>query len=177
MEAVIITLLIVLVFLLSCDSQLLRKIKDTVWSGSPESEYSLTDELMIADNTSEVKGESFMNARHAPSTWEPSTVDFAKVGNNELYKSYAEDLKSNVDGAIVESHREYTEDTDFLATTGASHASARDDFMPAVPFHGLPRKAHYSQIGSENSARVAQSETPEDIQHLKHHNSTGYDGF
>ena len=178
MEAVIITLLILLVFLLSCDSQLLQTIKDKVWSAAPPPdgfEYGLEDELMLEDDTDVRKGTSgFMNNREATNSWEPSTADFSKLGNDKIYKAYSEDLKANVDRAIVESHRDYTEDSDFLATTGASHASARDDFHPAVGFHGLPRKAHYAQLGAEKSARVAQSETPEEVQDIKNHNSTGY---
>ena len=177
MEAVIITLLILLVFLLSCDSQLLQTIKGKVWSAAPLDgfEYGLADELMLEDDTEVRKGTSgFMNSREATNTWEPSSADFSKLGNDKIYKAYSEDLKANVDRAIVESHREYTEDSDFLATTGASHASARDDFNPAVGFHGLPRKAHYAQLGAENSARVAQSETPEEVRDIKNHNSTGY---
>ena len=179
MEAVIITLLILLVFMLSCDSKLLQTIKDKVWYAAPppnDVEQDLEDdELMLEDDTEVRKGTSgFMNSREATNTWEPSTVDFSKLGNDKLYKAYAEDLKANVDSAIVESHREYTEDSDFLATTGASHASARDDFHPAVGFHGLPRKAHYAQLGAENSSRVAQSETPEEVHNIKNHNSTGY---
>jgi hypothetical protein len=178
MEAVIITLLILLVFLLSCDSQLLQTIKDKVWSAAPPPdgfEYGLDDELMLEDDTEVRKGTSgFMNSREATNTWEPASADFSKLGNDKIYKAYSEDLKANVDRAIVDSHREYTEDSDFLATTGASHASARDDFHPAVGFHGLPRKAHYAQLGAEKSARVAQSETPEEVQDIKNHNSTGY---
>jgi hypothetical protein len=178
MEAVIITLLILLVFLLSCDSQLLQTIKDKVWSAAPPPdgfEYGLDDELMLEDDTEVRKGTSgFMNSREATNTWEPASADFSKLGNDKIYKAYSEDLKANVDRAIVDSHREYTEDSDFLATTGASHASARDDFHPAVGFHGLPRKAHYAQLGAEKSARVAQSETPEEVQDINNHNSTGY---
>jgi hypothetical protein len=178
MGAVIITLLILLVFLLSCDSQLLRTIKEKVWYATPPPdgfEYGLEDELMLEDDTEVRMGTSgFINTREATNTWEPSTADFAKLGNDKIYKAYSEDLKANVDRAIVESHREYTEDSDFLATTGASHASARDDFSPAVNFHGLPRKAHYAHTGADKSARVAQSETPEEVLEIKNHNSTGY---
>jgi hypothetical protein len=178
MEAIIITLLILLVFLLSCDSQLLQTIKDKIWSAAPLQdgfEYGLEDELMLEDDTEVRKGTSgFMNNRDATNTWEPPTSDFSKLGNDKIYKAYSEDLKANVDRAIVESHREYTEDSDFLATTGASHKSSRDDFHPAVKHHGLPRSAHYAQLGAENSARVAQSETPEDVQDIKNHNSNSY---
>ena len=179
MEAVIITLLILLVFLLSCDSQLLQSIKDTVWSADhpPDGfEYGLDDELMLEDDTDVRKGTGgFMNNGEGTNTWVPGfNINFSNLGNDKIYKAYSEDLKANVDRAIVESHREYTEDSDFLATTGASHASARDDFHPAVKFYGLPRKAHYAQLGAENSARVAQSETPEEVRDIKNHNSTGY---
>jgi len=178
MEAVIITLLILLVFLLSCDSQLLQTIKDKVWSAAPPPdgfEYDLEDELMLEDDSEVRKGTSgFMNNRESTNTWEPSTIDFSKLGNDKIYKAYSEDLKANVDSAIVESHREYTEDSDFLATTGASHASARDDFHPAVKHHGIPRSALYAQLGSENSSRSTQSETPEDVQDIKNHNSNSY---
>ena len=118
--------------------------------------------------------DGFTGSREPVNTWEPSTSDFDKLSADTIYRTYAEDLNANVDKAIVESHREYTEDTDFLATTGASHASARDDFMPAVPFHGLPRKAHYSQPGSENSARVAQTETPETVMDISRHHTSSY---
>jgi hypothetical protein len=132
------------------------------------------DLVLMEDNTAATTGESFMNSRDGVSSWEPSTAEFARVGNQTLFQSYAEDLKANVDQAIIESHREYTEDTDYLATTGASHQSDRDDFRPAVQFHGLPRRAHYSQLGAENSARTAQSETPEEVMDIKTHNSFGY---
>lgn len=179
MEAVIIVLLVLLVFLLSCDSQLLKTIKDKVLGGEEESVdgfYNPLDELSLIEDDSDVrKGtEGFMNSREATNTWEPSTSTFSKLGRGKLYKAYAEDLKANVDQAIVESHREYIEDASFLATTGASYASARDDFNPAVQFHGLPRKAHYAQLGAENSARTAQTETPEAVREIRNHNSTGY---
>ena len=178
MESVIIVLLILLVFLLSCDSQLLQTIKDKISHNPPpvDSSHDIGDDFNLISDDSEIRGgtSGFMNSRESTNTWEPSSVDFSKLGNDKLYKAYAEDLKANVDRAIVESHREYTEDTDYLATTGASHQSARDDFNPAIQFHGLPRKAHYAQLGAENSSRVAQSETPEEIQNIKHHNSTGY---
>jgi hypothetical protein len=180
MKAVIIILLILLVFLLSCDSPLLQSVKNKFNSAvfhSEEEEYNIDDELtLIGDSANAEMGcvEPFMNSRESTNTWEPSTSDFGKLSNDKIFKSYSEDLNANVDMAIVESHREYTEDTDFLATTGASHASARDDFMPAVPFHGLPRKAHYANLGAESSARTAQSETPEVVLDIKNHNSTGY---
>lgn len=179
MDAIIITLLILLVFLLSCDSAFLQAVKDRVWTPSPvvssftaEDNYEILPDPLFEAND---RKEGFLGSREEVNTWEPSTADFAKLGAEKIYKSYAEDLKANVDRAIVESHREYTEDTDFLATTGASHASARDDFQPAVKFYGLPRKAHYAQIGSERTSRVSQSETPEVVDDIKKHNSTGYE--
>lgn len=176
MDAIIITLLILLVFLISCDSQLLQYIKDMMVSPELAEEEVEVDGYSNYDWTQELElqPEGFLNSRGGPGTWEPSTADFAKLGNDKIYKAYAEDLKANVDRAIIASHQKYTEDTDFLATTGASHASARDDFNPPVQFHGLPRKAHYAQVGAERSSRTAQSETPEAVQEIKEHNSTGY---
>jgi hypothetical protein len=174
MVAVIIALLIIILFLGCYDMPpYIQSIKDKLLSTS-SSGGSESDVVMVEDNTEEIKGDSFMNDRRAPNTWEPSTVDYEKLDNDTEYKSYAEDLNANVDGAIIESHREYTEDTDFLATTGASHASARDDFMPAVKHWGLPRSAHYAQIGAESSSRVVQSETSADIQDVKEHHATEY---
>lgn len=200
---IVVILLILLVFLLSCDNEWLRGIKSKIWTPAIEAKvdgavkdaagvaavatagvaqvatgfegFNIESELVLtSDNTAEVRGENFINTRETSTSWEPSTADFENLGADKLYKAYAEDLKSNVDQAIVESHAEYTEDSAFLASTGASHASARDDFMPAVPFHGLPRKAHYSNVGAERTARTAQSETPEQVYDLMEHNSTGY---
>lgn len=177
MEAFAIVFLILLIFLLSCDSALLQTIKDRV-VGPPQevSPFSAEDNYeILPDPMSDVdRKETFLGSREATTTWEPSTADFQKLGADKIYKSYAEDLKANVDRAIVESHREYTADTDFLATTGASHASARDDFMPAVKFHGLPRSAHYANPASERTSRTSQSETPETVEDISEHNTTGY---
>jgi hypothetical protein len=118
--------------------------------------------------------EGFLNTREPQTTWEPSTSAFNGADNNRLYRAYGEDLKANVDQGIINSHRDYVSDSNFLATTGASHASARDDFMPAVKFHGLPRKAHYAAIGADHTARVGQSETPGQVVDIADHNSTGY---
>jgi hypothetical protein len=146
-------------------------INDAIGDSSgvaPDDTYSLQDEL------SENALEPFSNNRASPNTWEPSTVEFDGSGTDAIYRTYAEDLKSNVDAVIVESHQEYTEDAAYLASTGASHASARDDFMPAVQFHGLPRSAHYMNLGATMGARTGQSETPDTVIDLSIHNSAGY---
>lgn len=129
--------------------------------------FSLKKELDAID------AEGFAGGRESPEQWEPSQAEFDEVGADRLY-NYDDDLKANVDSVIIESHHQYIEDSDFLATTGASHASARDDFMPAVQFHGLPRKAHYAQIGSGRTARIGQTETPDAVFDIKTHNSFGY---
>lgn len=173
---VIITLVMVLVFLLSGGSALLQGVKNKLW-GLPGNKdtFDLQElELTTDDGPILMGSEGFMGGREPTTTWEPSSTDFAKLGADKIYKAYSEDLKSNVDRAIVESHKQYTEDLDFLATTGASHASARDDFTPPVPFHGLPRSAHYMNVGSGNTARVSQSETPEEVIDIASHNTSGY---
>lgn len=93
--------------------------------------------------------------------------------DDEIY-SYPLMLADNVDESIIQSHREYVQDTEILGTTGASHASARDDFSPPVQFHGFPRKAHYANLGAEITARQGQSETPEEVIDVANHNSYGY---
>lgn len=174
METVIIVLLVLLVFLISCDIQLIKTMRNYIL-GSPVS--ADVDGFVHADESYDAESsmaDGFLGSSRTSSGWEPSTSDFDNLDADEIFKSYAEDLNANVDRAIVESHNEYTSDMDYLATTGASHASARDDFMPAVQFHGLPRKAHYANVGAEGSARTAQSETPEAVIDIRDHNSSGY---
>jgi hypothetical protein len=109
--------------------------------------------------------DTFTNTREAPY--------HAPIEASEA-TSYSEDIRSSIDPSIVDSHNEFVADTDFLATTGASHAADRDDFLPPVPFHGLPRKAHYMNTGSEKDARVVQSETDMDINYIREHHNTSY---
>lgn len=117
--------------------------------------------------------ETFAN-REPPQIWEAPT-EFLDAVDQQGYGSYAEDLpRANVDAGIVESHREYINETSHVGTTGASYAVVRDDFMPPVQFMGLPRKALYAQLGSDQSARVTQSETPEQVIDLAEHVSGGY---
>lgn len=123
-------------------------------------------------------GEGFQSSNEPPRTWEPNTATFDNVDPQKFFdgsQAYSEGLKSYMDPAIIASHRQYTSDTDFLATHGASHASARDDFTPPVQWHGLPRRAHYAQIGCERSARVSQTETPEETVEFAHHHNVHYE--
>ena len=170
LEELIVVLLIVLIMLLSCDSARLQGISGWFWPTASK----FSGEVKVFDDPLSKSMSPFIDMREEPRTWEPSTVDFRALGGDEIYKSYAEDLNANVDGSIVESHREYVADTDFLATTGASHASARDDFNPAVQFHGLPRKAMYANVGCEESSRTSQSETPEAVIDISEHNGNAY---
>ena len=87
---------------------------------------------------------------------------------------YVESITNGLDSSIYESHQEYVNDTSQLASVGASHSATRDDFSPPVPFHGLPRCAHYANIGAEKSARVTQSETPEETLAITTHHCTSY---
>lgn len=114
-----------------------------------------------------VGGESFLGSRGAPRTWDFSTDEFHRLGSDKLFRSYEQDLEANVDEAIQESHREYVEDTDFLATTGPSHASDVSHFNPAVSYVGIPRDAMYRQLGSSSTSRTTQSETPEAVLEIK----------
>ena len=118
--------------------------------------------------------DTFLGSREAVRTWEPSTSEFDNLSLDEKYRRYPEDLNANVDKAIIDSHANYLSDADFLASTGSSHASENDHFTPPVGWHGLPRGAHYAQLGSERTARVSQSETPEEVAEYSQHNSTNY---
>jgi hypothetical protein len=173
MSAIIVALLVLLIFLVACDKDFMNGVGRMIGVQSRGGYHS---GFSAADQTSEpvqdpfdklAPVETFLNTRTGPPSWEPSIADFSKLGADDIFKDYASDLKANVDAAIIESHREYTSDTDFLATTGASHASARDDFMPPVQFHGLPRSALYANLGSESTSRVSQSETPEEVRNIE----------
>ena len=170
LEELIVVLLIVLIMLLSCDSERLSSVSNWIWPTTSK----FKGEVQVYDDPLDNNTSSFMDMREEPRTWEPSTSEFAAMKAKDIYKSYAEDLKSNVDSSIIESHREYVADTDFLATTGASHASARDDFNPPVQFHGLPRKAMYANLGSEGTSRTSQSETPEAVMDISTHSGSSY---
>ena len=164
MTAIIVALLVLLIFLVSCDRDFSRALGKLIGVQSRPQPFSSSDgSVIVKDPLEDIPIVDTFTARQEPRTWEPSTADFAKLGADEIYRDYASDLKANVDAAIIESHREYTSDTDFLATTGASHASARDDFMPPVQFHGLPRSALYANLGAESTSRVSQSETPDEV--------------
>lgn len=130
-------------------------------------------EAITGTSSGDVGTDSFMNSRELGGGWEPNYYDDALKLTNDK-KEYVDSIKSNVDSEIIESHNEYVKDSNFLATTGSSHAAARDDFNPPVGWHGLPRRAHYASIGADSSARVFQSETASDIDHLRSHHSTEY---
>lgn len=117
--------------------------------------------------------ETFAN-REPPQVWE-APMEFLDAVDQQGYGSYAEDLpRANMDAGIMESHREYIDETSHVGTTGASYAVVRDDFTPPVQFQGLPRHAMYAQLGSDQTARVTQSETPEQTLNYSRHITSGY---
>ena len=134
------------------------------------------DEVMgvIMGSMPSAPKESFLGGSEPLQTWEPSTTEFDQLSMDEKYRPSPEDINANVDKAIIDSHSSYLSDADFLASTGASHGSVNDHFTPPVKFHGLPRSAHYAQLGSERTSRVSQSETPEEVADYAQHNSTDY---
>jgi len=89
------------------------------------------------------------------------------INSNVESSEYNQDLVNSLDEEIVNSHQEYVNDSDFLATTGSSNNTERDDFNPPVKFHGLPRCAHYKQLGAHSDSRVQHSETAEDLEIIK----------
>lgn len=118
--------------------------------------------------------EGFSGDRN-PQMWDPTIY---KDENNkpEIYDNYQQGIIHGLNPEIQESHDAFVKDSDFQASMGASRAVTRDDFSPPVKFHGLPRPGLYAVSGSDKSARVAQSETREDVSQLKEFGNTGYWG-
>lgn len=196
MDCVIIILLILLIFLISCDTELMEKIKSMLSSSySSDSEEDEDEDTHRRSNKtssepfynrvysrggrkSKFKGKfpvrksKFMNNSEAPSTWEPSEFNYEQQGP-DMYKAYAEDLKANVDQAIIESHQAYMADMEFTATMGASHASANDFDDSPVPWVGIKRGGDVQHDGVEETARVTTSYTPEHIEDLKRRGQSG----
>jgi hypothetical protein len=118
--------------------------------------------FMYTDESADIP-ESFINTSEGANyQWDRDTATFEGAAD-EVAKEYTEELKNTVDKTIVQSHRDYIKDTNFLATLGPSHVTERADFTPTVPFHGLPRAAHYQNPGANTTARIAGSENPKDI--------------
>lgn len=100
----------------------------------------------------------------------PTENDFTNQNINidsSSLSEYNQELIGGLDEEITKSHENYVNDSDFLATTGASNNTERDDFNPPVKFHGLPRCAHYAQLGAQSDSRTQQSETVEDLALIK----------
>lgn len=168
---------IVLLYLVTCEKEMICALKKTVMGAveggkdaaveakadmDSKGGFSSDDNYEIVQDPLD-KGENFLNISEERDTWEPSTAEFERLGSDTIYKTYAEDLKANVDQAIIESHNEYIQDTNFLATVGASHASENDHFTPAVKHVGAVRPSMYQSWGAERTSRVSQSETPEQV--------------
>lgn len=87
---------------------------------------------------------------------------------------YYEDTKMMaLEPGVVSSHKKFVKELNHKTTT-ASKATVHDSFNPAVPWHGLPRKAMFARLGADRGARVVQSETPEQTMYFSQHNSTKY---
>ena len=193
MIAILIFLLLVLIFMLACDKEMLQSTKDWMWrgswkypgwghgglpgnpsgdpSGDPSEELAEDpEEESLANLSSKEDGDTaqgFLGSRAPPRAWDFSTSEYNRLGADKMFRSYEQDLEANVDEAIRQSHTEYVEDTDFLATTGASHASDNSHFNPAVSFVGIPRGAMYKHLGSSSTSRTTQSETPESVLEIR----------
>ena len=67
-------------------------------------------------------------------------------------------LQNGIDSSVVESHREFTDETQHR-TTGASVETVRDDPNDIVPWIGL-RRPDYHGVFADKDARVTHSEDP-----------------
>ena len=76
--------------------------------------------------------------------------------------SYQESLirQANL-GPVIESHNDYTSDTDFLATVGASNASVNSHDDSLVPRVGVRRSSALPMIGDD--ARSTPTYTKEQV--------------
>ncbi len=80
--------------------------------------------------------------------------------------------KVALESDIGASHAEFAKQ--LHRSAGSSELTLRDDFTPPVPWHGLPRKALYAQIGAESSARTIESETPDQVAEFMAFNRVSY---
>ena len=175
MIAVIIVFLLLIVFLLPGKYSPLTKIRGEM-QGDPETEVPQeevpvdVDVDTVVDDSTETDG--FINNKSGGShSWDPATNSFVNSSISE--NSYVDGLIGSMGTDVTASHESFVEELD-VATMGPSAATERDDFMPAVPFHGLPRKAHYAHLGADRTSRVSTSESSKSLAETQHHNSTGY---
>ena len=149
MTALIVVLLIIIVFVASCDAKWVDSLKNIMKKNCDvEDVYGAT--------------EGFLGDRTPPSDLINDTPEFSKSMRSSD-ASYVENITATVDQSIVDSHNEYIADSDFLATTGASHRSDNSHFTPAVPYHGPMRRAMYAHPGADSDSRITTSETTDQI--------------
>jgi hypothetical protein len=174
---IIVPLLLVVIFLITCDTN--KQIHNLTRMGKKL--FNRTSSFvsgmvggvsgMISGMVEDVTVDPFdkksgFGNRELPNSWSgefAKDLNDAKIDPDVLFKPRPQDLDANIEESIIESHQQYLDDNDFLATTGASHASTRDDFNPPVQFYGLPRSSMYKAGGAGGTSRQSQSETPEEI--------------
>lgn len=90
--------------------------------------------------------------------------------------NYDEQIKfMGLDPSVQQSHAEFVNETNGMISSTSSHLTVKDDFTPAVPWMGLPRKAMYAVLGASDTSRTMQTETPEQTLEFAMHHSRGYD--
>ena len=72
-----------------------------------------------------------------PEIWTPPAENESTMNSSNSEGTYVDDLVNELDDDIKVSHKEYTKDSDFLASVGAAKTSDNDHYLPAVPYVGL----------------------------------------
>jgi len=99
-------------------------------------------------------------------------MGFSDAGDD----NYDEAIKyMGLDPSVQQSHKDFVNETDGMISTTSSHMTVKDDFTPAVPWMGLPRKAMYAVLGAGDTSRTMQTETPDQTLEFAMHHSRGYD--
>lgn len=149
MDGVVVILLVLLIFMMSCDAGTLHSMRDKV--------------LGVCSSREQKNIEKFLGTRDQNVNWSSSSPVNGMIGDVEQFN----DISLTLDKSIVDSHMDYTKETDYLASVGASHATDTTHSLRPVTFHGLPRTAHFKHTASESTSRVSQSETIEDIEDIR----------
>lgn len=106
-------------------------------------------------------------------TWSPEREDTSGLDSLNSAGSYNDQLAEELPAEISQSHREYTSDSDFLATTGSSRRTEYDHDQSFLPWVAGGRRGGAVHSGSADEARTTTSYTDAQEQAVSQQNSTG----
>jgi len=120
---------------------------------------------------SSIKKEKFVEEELNP--WSPEREDTSGLDSLNSAGSYNDKLTGELPAEISQSHREYTSDSDFLATTGSSRRTEYDHDQSFLPWVAGGRRGGAVHSGSADEARTTTSYTDAQEQAVSQQNSTG----